>query len=244
MKLESENPEISHSKSESGRELVYANEFKQLIHENPGIIASFRKLEKEAEEKYKSTELKYGDSLEDAGLRLTAIWRRDLHPGQINVWKHPLVEKSDMYFKAEIGSHAFFIKRTPGLEEDMGGVQEFFSMQRAKEKLKDFPGVEVVDFQLGYQDNNNVTYFVSKWTDGIRLDRYLESLIERAKTEIDSETRSQMNTEFETLEKTSVSLRRLLEDDFWDVQECNMLFNSQSKKITVFDIHSRPSGTF
>ena len=32
---------LTYSESEGGRELVYADEFKRLIHDNPGAISSF-----------------------------------------------------------------------------------------------------------------------------------------------------------------------------------------------------------
>jgi len=204
---------VTHIESESGRELACVDEFKQVIHENPGLVASFLKFDDIAKNKFKEINLKPGYIFEEGNLKLTVVY---------------FSGNEFFYYNAEVGGENFFIKSFPGYHESPGeskGVEEFKSIQEAKKALVGVEGVDVVDFQFGYEDKKGHTYFVSKWADGVLLLDYLRNLKSIGELK-----------EKEELEKKIDNIRVRLQN-FYDVRSNNMLFNPQTKKIIIFDIH-------
>jgi hypothetical protein len=140
---------------------------------------------------------------------------------------HKTEQTLGSYFKVETGKDIFFVKTLPGYHLAGLGANEMSSLIKAKKLLEGLEGVEVVDFQLGYEDRNGTTYFVSKWEDGVPLDNYFESLHKN-----DSEV------------KNSDLYRRYIDivlrlGKFADVEEHNIFYNPQTDKLIVFDVHHR-----
>jgi len=206
----------THSESEAGRELVYVDEFKQLINDNPGVISSFLKFDDIVKEKNKNHNLKNGEIFEEGNLRLTTVDRS----------KEVEVGRPAFYYKAEIGDESFFIKSIPGnyyKPDESMGAEEFQSIQKAKELLEGEEDVDVIDFQLGYEDKNGHTYFVSKWVEGVNINGYIEDQVKS-------------NAERNRLVSKVLRILRLLDDSYYDVGRGNMMYDPVNKKIIVFDI--------
>jgi hypothetical protein len=205
---------LTHSESESGRELIYADEFKRLIHENPGVIASFLKFDETAKEKNDNNWLYEGEVFVENDLRLTVISRD--HKPDGNTY---------FYYKAEIGEETFFVKSVPGhyaYPNESGGVAETNSLEAAKKALNGMSGVEVVDYKLGYEDKNGHSYFVSKWVEGAIIAKYMRLV----------------NPEVAgALRQRVFKIIQLLENSHYDVNDCNMMYDPIRDVITIFDIH-------
>lgn len=196
----------------ANRRLAYTEDFKKIISENPGVLKSFRIIE----EKLFEGKLEVGDIFIEGELKVTIISYegRDYHPGAHNRKKH---------LKVEIGSDKFFVKYLPGYFEKGLGFDEFNSLQKVKELLRDFENVEVIDFQLGYQDNKGSTYFVSKWLDYVRLMDY----------------RTQDKLEKAYIYNLMSKLHEVLDVDFNDFGSNNVLYSPIEQKFFIFDIHHK-----
>lgn len=151
-----ESPEI-HKHETARRQLGYTPSFKEFIHENPGIIKSLNNITS-----YFTNELVVhnGDVFQEGGLTATIVKTRIFE------------DKPFFYFKIDNGTQAFFVK-SEGAPARGKGYEELLNTAKVRERIKDIPGVDVVDFELGYQDNKKGSYFVSEWKDLPRLDDYL-----------------------------------------------------------------------
>jgi hypothetical protein len=207
-------PGVTSSTTEN-KKLVYVDEFRNLLRENPGIIKTAIALTDKAIEKYNppnvvvgKTELKYeketgrwlrqqtdyiyGDdgkiTFDESGGAITKPGRwitMDFGRGTILYLAKPVKDKNSGlevavlgrsnrdfgdggridkcdYLKMTIKNKSFFVKRS--FISINPGFTEFENTTSAKELLKDFEFVKVVEAQLGYQDKNE-SWYVSKWEE-------------------------------------------------------------------------------
>ena len=211
-------------KESNYRALAYVKSFQDILVKHPRLINIFRHLEKRMKEKIYADQASVGSSLEDQGVKITVI---DKDP--------PLIKPPGSYFKVEVEGEAFFVKTVSGFYDQGDGVWELNSLNKAKNLLRNMKDVEVVDFQLGYQDKDS-TYFVSRWEEGVVLDEYLEKLQSIKKTSKDEKMAQNATKELVELKKRYDKIVLLLRDAFTDVHEHNMLYNPQTKKLKIFDI--------
>jgi hypothetical protein len=200
------------------KKLTYVESFKDFFSENPGVISAFLKFEKDAKYVNESGyyEVEYGASRDFNDVRITSIQK-----SHANAPSSP-----GSYFKVETKDGDFFVKTIPGFHGKGMGASELSSLSKAKGLLKDIKGVDVVDFQLGYEDDKGKTYFVSKWQDGVVFDEYLEST---------GGASNPNNLELiDRYQDIAVALRR-----FADVWEHNVLYDQKTDKLMVFDVHHR-----
>ncbi|GEM_PF-5312822 len=130
------------------KKLAYAGEFKDFVRENPGILKSVLGLIDKVDKK--------GDL--ERGV-LGEIGEIEVEP----IYNHGRRRRAG--YLVAVGNDKFFLKKVNAAEEELyiaRGFDEALSTKAAKDILKDMPGVRVVNFQLGYQDNEN-SYFVSRW---------------------------------------------------------------------------------
>ncbi len=206
-------------------ELVHSVSFKEMIGKHRGIIGSFHSLMNKINEAKETKRLMYGDIFEEGDLKLKVIGSA----GE-GVSEGEPVGKA-IYFKAQVDKESFFIKDVPGLSDGTGrGAEEFKSLENAAKLLKGIEGVEVIDFQLGYQDTDR-TYFVSKWRDGVILGEYLTALYAKV--------------DAESLEKRNNLLKRykVIDDimeahNFQDFHFDNVLYDQSTDMLIVFDVHN------
>lgn len=214
------------------RQLAYVESFKKFVSTHPHLILSFKKIEKEIESKVKENGVFVNGTFEEKDYKITAIDSTGSSEGQSG----PL----NAYFKVQAGGEIFFVKRIPGYFKQGRGVSEFASMQRAKELLKDLDNVEVVDFQFGYQDKKDATYFVSKWEEGELLEKYLERLLPTTSSKAgNTEISLIADHEYERIRKIRNEIIKKLFVEFKDVSAHNMIYCLNTKKVIVFDIHKR-----
>ena len=227
-------PEPSPQTPELSRELVYADSFKEMIREHPGVIKSFNmlmdKISPESEKK-KGT-LKFGDILEDGEVQIKVISAtgEELHEG--------MPVKKPEFFKAKVGDELFFVKIRPGLRGGTGrGAEEFRSLEEASKALEGMDRVKVIDFQLGYQDEDR-TYFVSKWKDAVMLSDYLigfnRRIISGETLPVEEEVKRQ---ELRSREKIIGTI--LHENGFEDFHFDNVLYEPATDIMYVFDVHKK-----
>lgn len=216
---------IQHIAENENKRLIYSEEFKSLIKNNPGLIKSFRNFERLLIEKRGNEDLFFDSVFEEGDMRITVI---DKHRRNQTVIP-------GSYLKVEIKSEIFFVKRKGGFwDRDEGlGFNEFNSLIKAREVLKDIEGVEVVDFQLGYQDEEKrISYFVSKWIDGASMDDYIAGLrIKNTGYFEDKNIEAQISSLYSRVNKIISKLQ-----SFYDVGIDNMLYDPVSDKILIFDI--------
>ena len=210
------------------RKLGYAQEFKDWIKQNPGVIKRFLEALNSGEiDRTLSTNKPF--RIGDATITLAELYPNRRGPR----------------FKLRLGDKAFFIKiekKVPDNLKFQYGYEEFLSTQKARELLEEVPNVEVCDFQLGYQDDK-FNIFVSIWIDLPRLDIYMDRL--RFKAEgLEPVAMEEFKTIKTTLKKiyqillpplVSIAQRRKTEG-YGDIREGNMFYDPQTKKIILFDL--------
>ncbi|GEM_PF-4353235 len=216
------------------RKLAYAESFKEIIVNHHGLISTFQNLENQLKEKVKKGEFLLGYSIEERGLKLSPIGTSPTLEEHVHGYgKYP--GNKGMYLKVEIQGEAFFVKTKPGYLEKGKASDELLSLKKVKELLNNLKNVEVVDFQLGYQDRDR-SYFVSRWEDGITLfDFMMEQRIENSDKE---SQRILYNKKGNELEERLQQIESRLKD-FADVNWQNILYDPKTEKLTVFDVHDK-----
>ncbi len=198
------------------RELTYSPEFKRFINDNPGALKSFLKLQTQISEAWGST-MPRNLIFKDGTLKIEIMseYTRD-------------------YMEVNIGNKKFFVKRSPGAGSyDSSGVDEIRSLQTVKSQLKGHLEFEVIDYQLGYQDNARTTYFVSKWVNHKSALFYINTW--NTKSLSDNKYQHKLD---ELLTKIQ-TLQSLLSKDFYDVGPHNMFYDPKRGVLTVFDVHDK-----
>lgn len=208
------------------RKLEYADEFKDVVHNHPGIIDFFKRIREKSKQ-----EIPNGGFWEENGVVIAPVNRSG----------ETLLDKAGSdFFKVKVDENEYFMKCKRGYlnneEVESGGVDEANSLKLAREMIKGMDNVDVVDFQLGYQDEKtNTTYFVSRWISGVKLSHYLG----KEETEIaPNEIETRKKTE-EELWNRAYAIYDALGDNFWDAGPNNMMYDPTSGKITIFDIHKK-----
>lgn len=203
------------------REIIYTPDFKEFIHDNPGVIASFKEIEKQIEARLKDNQILPDDEFEHGDLKVSLL--EFTHPAKLG-W----------YLKAEIAGQEFFIKRVPGFfsNKDSMGVREFESTERLAELLKenDFNDVRVVDFQIGYQNNETGnTYFVSKWLNLPRVKEYLARKLKESDYFGHKKVHDRSNEIDDFLD----------ENGFTDTSTANMFYDPKTETFYLYDVFPR-----
>lgn len=133
------------------------------------------------------------------------------------------------YYKVSLDKDSYFVKVYPTAEQEFdskgGGFKEAVGSRDAQQILKErnIDWVEVVDFKLGYYDNN-ISIFISKWDDRLlfTFSDYLRKL------ELDSEEQKGLLGKFEELGKVL--------SGFSDMAGYNMAYDPITKKFILFDL--------
>jgi hypothetical protein len=203
------------------RQLIYTDEFKQLISEHPGIIASFMRLEKTIRSVRSEGELKFDDVFEDDEIKITIIGKKVANGSSVS-------SDESIYYKVEFGDNKIFVKSVPGYFNHGLGYNEFIGIQKAIELLRGIKGVTVVDFKLGYQDTSGTTYFVSRWENHLMLLDYYRQL--------SSYDRQEKET---IINKRLDQISTILEEHYYDFAYNNILYDPVEDKIIIFDIYEK-----
>jgi hypothetical protein len=96
----------------------------------------------------------------------------------------------------------------------------------ARRLLAGVPDVEVVDFQFGYEDKDrHEKYFVSKWIEGL----------ERV-SQIPLNSPDATHVE-QVMDRIYAILKEDKNEIFFDVLEANAFYDSQTKKVILFDLN-------
>jgi len=223
-----EEDSTTNIKSEkSGREVRVVKEFNDLLNANPEIVEAFLEINNILKSGQYNEGYQISDINKIVNVEIISRERRRL-PGH---FKETYCLKVKIHVGDEISdemSPVFFIKTSPGIwfdPETSMGVEEFEAAEQAKQLLKDWPDVEVVDFMLGFKDiKNHRTIFVSKWINGIRLDEYCEH----------EKNQKKINEVF----RRAREIRCFLEKNgLIDAIYKNMFYDPVEKKFTIFDIH-------
>jgi len=201
------SPEI-HQHETGNKQLAYTSEFKEFIHQNPGAVRSFEAIIN----RVNGSDANRGDVFQEGDIKATVVTLRST------------IREEYYFFKVEIGDKKFFVKCEKG--SGLRGYEEFSSSAEARELLKDMQDVEVVDFQLGYQDAHGNSYFVSRWQDLPTLVEYLD--------ELNSSRRDSEAAELYTKVK---AIREVL-PSFSDIAVWNMFYDAAKKKFYLFDLNS------
>ena len=201
------------------KKLAYTEDFKEWIKANPGVIEDFNQLIAKLDTIPLSTiglkNVQNKEVVTEGPITATII---DTYTSRFG--------KRYYYFKLDIGEDSFFVKSKPktAINTKGEGYDEFKSTSEAKQKIKDIPWVEVIEFQVGYQDNKGNTFFVSKWRDLPRLDLHIKDLRDKGQ-----------NSEVADLSEKVGKLRELL-PDFLDFKAHNMMYDPEAGKIVLFDL--------
>jgi hypothetical protein len=210
------------------REIEYTPDFKEVIAQNPGALRSFLKLEKEIEEN--SVEIL--DSLEekvfeDENVKVTPLYSVIKNRNKYTVVNGRDKIPANSFCKVEIGDQVYFVKAVPGYlinPEKSTGVEEFKTINKAKEALRCLENVEIVEPKLGYSDKNtNRTYFVSEWKN---LPTIFKSMRETGDPKKADELRERSDYIYTVLKDIGIV----------EVHTGNMFYDESTDKIYVFDV--------
>lgn len=166
------------------------------------------------------------------GVSVTVLGRsnRDLVSNRLQTERR--VDKTD-YFKVDINGIAYFVKYATVTQNP--GFDEFQATHKAKELLADLLDVEVVEAQLGYQDDQH-SWYVASWKkletagyipyDSGRLSNDYGKYVERPK-------RSQLPTEkYQQIEERLRAAH--LDGDL----ETNLFFIPSTDRFFLLDVTS------
>jgi hypothetical protein len=143
--------------------------------------------------------------------------------------------KESRVYKVKTIDGIFFVKKEIGLRDNLpidivtGGPHEVISSAKVKEALRDEHGVEIIDFQLGFEEKQKqVRYFVARWQKGnpICLETYLDSI----------EDKQELQRLMFRLDNIKSVIRHKLGGAF-DLRTYNMFYDKEEDKIILFDLH-------
>ena len=169
--------EMHFRESEGGKKLAYAEEFKQFIaeHQSEHLFERTKNLVRELLGRPSKSKGQWGwgwdeeEAISDGDISATYI-SRNLEAG---------------YFRVTYGDKKFFLKIAfPRKEREHPWhnlKSEVLADKRARELLRDIKGVDVVDFQFGYRENDGTSWFVSEWYDLPTMAAYLEKAQEEGR---------------------------------------------------------------
>jgi len=204
-----------------------------MVVDNPGILRRFKELEAQIGPKSD-----FGDVLEGHGIKITLL-NESGNTGKVADWnlsKSILTVPGD-YLKLEIGGQKFFVKRVSGFKEvSIYGYEEVQSIKAAKKALEGLDKVEVIDFELGFQDGKT-TYFVSKWRNAVNLAAHLSFLEDTIYDDILENSEPAEQARNILVQRIAEIKRTLHPSGFKDVFPNNMLYDDKTDKIYVFDVH-------
>ncbi len=133
------------------------------------------------------------------------------------------------YFKLNFEGKDYFVKKIyKNFSRYGGGSQEVEGMQVAKELLKDYPWIEIPDYQLGYFDGKN-SYLISSWNPALEIDleQYLKYKIPK--------TEKNWKTVHEIKKRVGLVSERL-EYKFSDLEDYNISYDPKTDKLILFDL--------
>mgnify|MGYP001599437567 FL=1 len=117
-----------------------------------------------------------------------------------------------------------------------GGYQQFSDLAHTRQVLAELPFVEVIDFQLGYQDEKQA-FLVTKWRDGLNSNRFNSYILE-LEAQGKNEKAKELKRKRDLLIKKLRGLREELAS-FSDDPEHNWSFDPKTEKFTIFDMGGR-----
>lgn len=199
------------------RELLYTQEFKQLIREHPGslktVIHSMNVLSENQEPNKTVTE---------NGVSVT-LQRIKYHGMEL--------------YDVEVGGERLFVKRLPrDASFQQGGPLEYQHTGRITEIVKDIPWAEVVSQQVAYSDNK-YNYFVSKWNNHalLSVDQYIRRLSDQIH-ENQGDVEALKQERFNVYNKIDI-LRGRLGDMVRDWHPQDMGYDPQTEHVILFDLN-------
>ena len=144
-KFDNGEHEFTGIESESGKSLIFSDEFKEIVQKHPGLIGKI----------YKAVRNGFYDPKHL--LRDEDEFHFDFDgSGRLNTSR--LCIKVDIAHSDE----EYFVKADRIGENS---YREILVMEYVKEVLKDLPWVKFADYQCGYFDKNGFGYYVAKWND-------------------------------------------------------------------------------
>ncbi len=102
------------------------------------------------------------------------------------------------YFKLSIAGKEYFLKKIPRKfsKKYGGGVDEVIRNQKVRQLLQNEAGVEVVDYKIGFSDDQ-YTYLVSGWQDCLQTN--LRSFIDNSDGQLSLELGKRFNSIYNIL---------------------------------------------
>ena len=115
------------------------------------------------------------------------------------------------HLKLDVDGQQFFVK-SEVWEHRGKGHEEITNSEDARKRLQEIPWVDTVEYKMGYQDDNNQTFFVSEWIKHPMLRDYMEELrkkIADLRHEHDKASPDKSNEEWEEERRKLNELREL-----------------------------------
>lgn len=213
-----------HEVESKEKKLVYTQEAKNFIKQNPGVlreaISMIESLVNDFAKGRKTKAIKRG------GFEMTFLKDKVF-------LEHDDDFDDQGYFKFKVGKNSFFLKRQKNTIEELlikehHGINEIKSAAEAKDLVADLPWVEVLPYFLAYRDKK-YSYYVSKWENITSVLGYFSGLpFGKAKMF------------FDDYEKKYQTLAQRL-GGYADLRD-NVFINSKRNKLILTDLHKPRAG--
>jgi hypothetical protein len=112
---------------EKPRQLEYTPDFKELIAQNPGVLKSFLKLEKEIAEAT-DEDIQSEKSFSEGEVKITPLY--DFYHHNKYLKQNNL--KLNSYLKVEVAGEEFFVKTISGFIGESSGIEELQSLKKQR----------------------------------------------------------------------------------------------------------------
>lgn len=178
------------------RAIAYKAEIKAKLEGRPGIIKNVLGLVEALESQ------PVGTTVDNDGIKVTYFQERN--------WSRN--------FRIEMNGDTYFLRKELGRGT---GHQAMASFEEATSRFKDRKDIRLIDYQLGYTDNQGSDYFLAKWENLPVMADYLRQDLSDSERE---ELAHRLTYIYETLE------------DYKDVTTYNMFYDQENKQIVLFDL--------
>jgi len=229
IKQKSAGPDV-----QKGKHLGYALEFKEEIKRYPKVLSTVLSLMKSDKLKKPSNYTEVSSAHEN-GVRIIFLDRK--YPSRRGIERQGIGK----LFKVTFPDLSSYFAKVHDHQEAMnffgGGYQQFSDSAFARSALKELSFVEVIDFQLGYQDEKKA-FFVAKWRDGISSSYSFDSYIILLMAQGKKEKAEELERKRDLLIQKLTGLRQDLAS-FSDDPRNNWGFDIKTEKFAVFDMGGR-----
>lgn len=212
--------------------LAYTDEFKEIIASHPHLL-------KDCIDFFKQMDQVSADRFQDE--------RKEIEVGTNIFWIDSYREDNVGDFETRGRVMTFQIKTEDGQEffvkaikRGESGYEEIRSSEKMREMVRGLNDVKVVDYLVGYEDENGNSYFVSRWVDARHIDNYLGRLYadsRKLEYEGKADEAGILMQKHKKVEQRLEELKKTFQPITFDFDSHNIFYDENTDEIILFDLH-------